>query len=202
MNNDDLEFSISQYLDGSLAGDERGALERRLAEDAGARAVLEEYRQLDAAMKAAPLPEVRWELLASSISAAVADLADERAATSYRFPAFVRRFAPLALAASVLIAAGLAVRVYVARPGQIAKTEPTVVQPTQPLAVLNVEGPQFEKAQGPADVQIAIGPGKSVSDDSALAQYSDDVVSRPSRISVASGATPAQDAPLPIFDMQ
>ncbi|HWE92965.1 MAG TPA: hypothetical protein VG269_03260 [Tepidisphaeraceae bacterium] len=200
--NDDLEFSISQYLDGTLAGDERGALERRLAEDSEARALLEEFRQLDAAMKAAPLPDVRWELLASSISNAVADLADERAATSYRFPAFVRRFAPLALAASLLIAAGLAVRMYVARPDQIAKTPPTVIQPTQTLAILNVEGPQFEKAQGAAEVQIAIGPGKSMADGSGLAQYSDDVVSRPSRISVASGATPAQDAPLATFDMQ
>jgi anti-sigma factor RsiW len=199
---DDLEFSISQYLDGTLADEERVALERRLAEDAGARALLEEYRGLDAALRAAPpVPEIRWELLAESISAAVTESAEERAEKSYRLPAWVRLAAPLALAASLLIAAGVAFRMYSARPGRVATTNRVLPTPP-PVAFVNVEGPRLEKADGPADVQIAIGPGKAIANDSALAQYSDDVVSRPSHITVASGALPAQDSPLPFFDMQ
>ncbi|MDB5174920.1 MAG: hypothetical protein JWN51_3693 [Phycisphaerales bacterium] len=198
----DLEFSISQYLDGTLTDAECVALERRLAEDAGARALLDEYRRLDAGLKAAPaLPEVRWELLAESISAAVAESAEERAEKSYRLPSWARVAAPLALAASLLVAAGLAIRMYRARPDQVVTVPSEQVHPA-PVAFLRVEGPQLEKADGPGDVQIAIGPGKSIANDSTLAQYSDDVVSRPSHITVASGALPAQDNPLPMFDMQ
>jgi anti-sigma factor RsiW len=37
MSTDQLEFSISQYLDGTLPADEQAALEERLATDAQAR---------------------------------------------------------------------------------------------------------------------------------------------------------------------
>ena len=44
MTPDQLEFAISQYLDGTLAADEQAALERHLETDAGARQMLAEYR--------------------------------------------------------------------------------------------------------------------------------------------------------------
>ena len=40
MTRDELEFSISQYLDGTLGARERDALDERLATDAEARALL------------------------------------------------------------------------------------------------------------------------------------------------------------------
>src|SRR5690348_17119169 len=74
MINDPLEFQISQYLDGSLPADEVAALEARLAEDAAARELLEEYRKLNALLKApAALPDLAWDKLADYICSAVAD---------------------------------------------------------------------------------------------------------------------------------
>ena len=42
MTRDELEFRISQYLDGALAAGEQAALEARFATDADARAMLDE----------------------------------------------------------------------------------------------------------------------------------------------------------------
>lgn len=206
MTHDDLESSISQYLDGTLAEGERSALERRLAEDAEARVMLDEYRRLDAVLKSAPLPDVRWELLAQSISAAVEQSVEERAATTYRIPAWVRTFAPLALAASVLVASGLGIRAYLLRPGSANNIAPQVVhiaqEKPQQVATSDVAGPQADRAEGPAQVDVAIGPAHSGDSEPLLAHYSDEVLSRPSHVSVASGVVPAhEDEPLQ-YDMQ
>src|SRR4051812_19493282 len=73
MTRDELEFSISQYLDGTLAVAERDALEERLATDAEAREVYAEYEALNGALAAAPaVPEIDWDAFAGKISAAVA----------------------------------------------------------------------------------------------------------------------------------
>jgi anti-sigma factor RsiW len=73
MTPEQLEFAISQYLDGTLPAAERAALEQRLAEDAEARELLAEYRSLDRLMKdGRELPAVQWEQLTQTISAAVA----------------------------------------------------------------------------------------------------------------------------------
>lgn len=77
MTPDQLEFSIAQYADGTLPPAERAALEAVLAGDADARALLAEYRALDAALKAGPaaLPaDVRWDALAGQIGDAAAKL--------------------------------------------------------------------------------------------------------------------------------
>src|SRR5579872_3481880 len=71
---EELEISITQYLDGTLPAEQRAALEAVLATDASARALLEEHRRLDAAMRSAmPMPDVDWENLGRRISDAVAD---------------------------------------------------------------------------------------------------------------------------------
>src|SRR5207248_856416 len=130
MTRDDLEFSISQYLDGTLADGERSALEERLARDAEARALLAEEEALNAVLKRAKyaaMPAVRWDHLPEAISAAIdeqrATGADEqpaepmpmRLSTGGRQSArpsrsswTIRLWMPagLAAAASVLIAAG------------------------------------------------------------------------------------------------
>src|SRR5688572_28802850 len=109
---DDLEFSISQYLDGTLADADRVALEARLAEDAQARTLLEEYRALDAGLKAMPLPAVKWDAFAAHVSAAVGRL--DEPVQSYRIGTFTRaRW--VAAAAAVLVAAGVAFQML--RPG-------------------------------------------------------------------------------------
>lgn len=73
MTNDQLEFAISQYLDGTLPPEERSALERLLESDADAQRLLEEYRSLDLLAKGAlPLPNLNWNKISASISDAVA----------------------------------------------------------------------------------------------------------------------------------
>lgn len=78
MTHDQLQFAISQYLDGTLPADQALALRQRLEVDAEARRVLEEYTALNVAMKASPLPEVRWDALAQRIGQAAHQQADAR----------------------------------------------------------------------------------------------------------------------------
>ena len=56
MNREQIEFAISQYLDGTLNPLKRAGVEAHLEKDADARALLEEYRRLDGVLKGA-LPE-------------------------------------------------------------------------------------------------------------------------------------------------
>src|SRR5688572_6734984 len=138
MTRDELEFSISQYLDGTLVEREKVALERRLENDGEARALLAEYRRVDAALKgvsaAAPLPAVNWAGLSAEISAAVAGERTPAApARSFRIADWIRTApAKLAVAASALLAVGVAA-VVVLRGGP-DRGETT--GPTQQVAVI------------------------------------------------------------------
>src|SRR5437867_420636 len=107
MDREQLEFRISQYVDGTLSAADVAALEATLASDAEARALLEDFRKIDGTFKSTPLPlpAVNWERLAESISAAIAE--EDRATTSIPIRAWrVRR---VAIAAAVLIAVGTVV---------------------------------------------------------------------------------------------
>jgi hypothetical protein len=73
MLDENLQFSISQYVDGTLSTPEAAALEQTLRDSAEARELLEAYQGLDAALKTAlPLPDVRWDALATHLSRQVA----------------------------------------------------------------------------------------------------------------------------------
>src|SRR5687768_15460097 len=102
MTRDQFEFEISQYLDGTLGEAEQAALETRFAADADARALLAEYREIDAALKnrLPRPPALDWENFATRVSAAVA--AQPEPAQSYKIGWF-RAAAGLAVAASVLL---------------------------------------------------------------------------------------------------
>lgn len=221
MTNDDVEFSISQYLDGSLEGAERQALEERLAGDVALRATLDEYRRLNAALKSAPLPEVRWDALASSISAAI-DRAEDAAAQRYRLPAWARGAARLAMAACVLIAAGVGIRIVLSHspashvtPGAVAidsthRTSPGSHRaptahssvPVVQMASVQVFGPQDDRPAGPVQIQVSVGPGRSANGDAAFSRYDDAIITRPSHVAVASGIAPSHDDEPLSFDMQ
>lgn len=207
MNADELEFAISQYLDGTLPESARRTLELCLGDDAGARAMLDEYRRLDGVLKAMPAPLVRWDALAASISAAI-EADEERQAQAYRMPAWVRSFAaPLSLAASLMIATGLGVQVYRSRHSASASPAARVAianraGSTAAESSIIVIGPRAEKSSTPAEVEVAIGPSDAVKDEPILVQYSNDLVSRPSHVSVASGVIPAHDSEALQFDMQ
>jgi hypothetical protein len=72
-----LEFAITQYLDGTLPADEVGALEARLAADAAARGLLEEHRALTAFLRSEPGPDMDWAEIAADLSAVVTGTVSE-----------------------------------------------------------------------------------------------------------------------------
>jgi anti-sigma factor RsiW len=176
----DLEFEISQYLDGTLDPAERPALELRLAEDAAARAMLAEQTKLTRILRnASPLPaEIRWDALADHLSSVVASVPEP--ATPYRLiPRWLPM--PLALAASLLIAAGVGISIYLHAPGERG---PLPMIPPQQVAI--VTGPVAESAPG-GSADVSIGPPAQAVGQSDVGRYSDDLVSRPSHLVIASG---------------
>jgi anti-sigma factor RsiW len=197
---EELEFQIAQYADGTLPAGQRAEVEVRLASDPAARLVLAEYAQLGSALKQAlPLPDVRWEGLAEHLSAAVnrqGVAAEERQRSRFRL--FAPRPMPawLALAASVIIALGVGLRLVRTTPkphggqdGQIAE-----VTTPKPVPTGEVIGPTIEVAEGAPVVEIEIGgpaPGSAGAVASNADYGGDDVVSRPTRSVVASGTASA-----------
>lgn len=75
MNRDQLEFAITQYLDGTLPPERVAALEQLLQSDEQARELLAEHRRLDAILKAgrqlAAPPALDWDRIATTISDAL-----------------------------------------------------------------------------------------------------------------------------------
>ena len=77
MTQEELEFAITQYLDGTLPVEDVAALEARLAEDAEARALLEQHQRLLVMLRAdAGGPAVAWDELAKDFFAVVTGTVD------------------------------------------------------------------------------------------------------------------------------
>lgn len=188
MNLDELEFSITQYLDGTLPPLERAALENRLSNDPKAREILAEQQKLNALLAtAAPLPSIQWDRLHQHISRSV-DQADPPAAQHYRIGTR-RIFFGIAAAACVLIAA--AISFVLLRPDHITPQHPTAA----------ADGPSFasvavltgEQPQGVPITQIKVGPAPTLTAGTVW-RYSDAVVSRPAQVFIAKGQVISQDA--------
>ena len=196
MTHDDLEFSISQYLDGTLPPADGDALETRLGSDAAARALYAEYEALQGALASAPLPAVRWDRFAEQISAAVAR--EPEPAQSYKLGAWLRP-ARLALAASVLLAGTIALGIW--RSG--APDSTTGLDPAPPQLTRIVLKPDPATAAAVASVkvsdepiQIVIGPSATEDDAGIVRVYaSDSIVRRPSKAVIVSAAPLGQDGP-------
>ena len=187
MANEQLEFLISQYADGTLPEDQRIELESRLAGDAEVQALLAEDRSLTDLLRSQPLPEVRWDRLAESISGAIDQQLEQRAA---RASWWIRHRLPtsLAVAASAFIAIGVAIHLLVPHHSQaVADHGPVKELGHHAMAMLNVQGPQEDVPSGPEVTQISIGAGGSYAKDSALAPYADEIDSRPARVVIAIG---------------
>ncbi len=180
-----LEFAISQYVDGTLENADRQAVEAHLAEDDQARTLHSHLDQLTSAMKSLQSDSaVHWDALTARISASI-DRQQTRTAQTFKISRW-RSAVPLAMAASVLIAAGISISIYLKSPG--GNTVPNA----QPVVVAEVTGPAAEIAANPvADVQI--GPAPTMSADAMASHYDDDVVSRPARVIIASSARTDSD---------
>lgn len=183
MNLEQLEFQITQYLDGTLSEGQRAALEQRLSADPEARRLLEEHRRVDALLKQMPpVPQVNWDALAQHISASVAQ---QEAPVRHYSLTWLTRPSRLAAAAALLLATGLAWTLL-----RQDRSEVSTILADAPIA--QVIGPQPEPSRGQAIAQIEIGPS-SLARNGADVFYGEDVVIRPSQVVIASGSFPAQD---------
>jgi anti-sigma factor RsiW len=197
MTHDDLEFSISQYLDGTLAPAERDALETRLGSDAEARALYAEYESLQGALADAPLPPVRWDRLADQISAAVAR--EPEPAQSYRLSGWLRP-ARLALAASVLVVGAITFSLFNSSP-----TNTGVTHAVAPIRIVVKPSPEAGAATAVArvvnvePVQVAVSAAGADGDQGLIRVYADSVVHRPSKAVIVSAAPVGQDSLLTPF---
>jgi len=180
---EELEFRISQYVDGTLEGADRAELEHLLETDATARALLKEHRAVTQLVRSAPLPEVRWDRLAETISSAIDEEMHARMRRASWAIGLTRKTGWVAVAASVLIAAGVAVH-YLTR-----GTGPGTVGPQPHGGTLLVQVSEPDRPEGPVVTEISIGAGGTYAKDSSLAPYADDIDSRPSHVIIASGAT-------------
>jgi negative regulator of sigma E activity len=182
MVSEELEFSISQYLDGTLSESESAALEERFATDAEARAILAEYQQLNSALQQnLPLPAVDFDALAMKISSAVAN---EELPQRRLFIGTWQTRTGIAIAASVLLAIGIAVKLY-------APTKPSPPSLAQ-TAVIEVAGPSAELAGAKPIVDISISPAPGLAQNNW--RIAEDVIYRPARVTwLASTIDNSQD---------
>jgi len=183
MDLEQLEFAISQYLDGTLPAKERAALLQRIESDPVARELFETHRRIDAELRTGlRTPAVNWDRLAAQISAHI-DRAEEAQAPAPTIKlTFVRRVMPFALAASVLIAVGIAAVVYLSSDNATQ---------TNPTTVAVIEGPEAERGAGPQVADVSVGPAPDLSPDWRTAEA---VVAQPNTVIwIASGVDPGQD---------
>jgi hypothetical protein len=188
MTSDQLEFAISQYLDGTLPAEEEAALVERLATDPQARELFAEYEKLNTVVKSAmPLPGIDWSSFSQQVSSAVER--EEAPVKTFKLPmAWIGSI--VALAACIAIGFGI----FFNRPGQQGPKGRTEVSllPHKSIGSITIKGPAIERATHPALAQV------TVSAPSSLAQgrdwrYAQEIVTRPSRVIIASSAESAQD---------
>lgn len=170
-----LEYAISQYLDGTLPPLELQVLEARLQRDESARALLEEYRRLDSVVKGTiAVPDISWDRLATTISAQVAECEAPGSAVRFRIGSLAR----VAIAATVVLAVGVVAALRFGRPaGSIA-----------------VSGPSAQLAGAPAVTEISIGPSPAIAASEASLHSSEVIISRPSTVIIASFDKSVQDS--------
>jgi anti-sigma-K factor RskA len=182
MNRDQLEFQISQYLDGTLNDFDRRQVEALLERDPEAQQILREYQKLDAILRnEADLPAVDWDRFARHISEAVA--AEEPPAVVYRMP-WARVGSLVAAAATVVIGLSLAGWMYL---GQSGPTTPEL------RGYVQVTGPVTEAADG-GTLQVTLGPGPEASPAVTIRLYEDEFAARPSRLMIAGVADVPSEA--------
>jgi hypothetical protein len=78
MSPEQLEFILTQYLDGTLPPEQIAALERTLETDQRAQALRDEHERLTALLRSHGLPELDWDDLARDFCAVVTGTVDEQ----------------------------------------------------------------------------------------------------------------------------
>ena len=179
---DQLEYAISQYLDGTLNEFDRRVLEERLATDAEARLLASEYAHVDSILKNAPVtPEVDFDALASRISSQIAE-EGSHVAQPIRMPGTWVRYA--SIAAGIVLAVGVGLHMLPSKDG----TGPTNVA----SGTIDVK---VEFAQHPAStpvINIAVGPTDQLKQAGYASGLVDDaIITRTPRLVISAANQPA-----------
>jgi anti-sigma factor RsiW len=179
---DSLEYALSQYLDGTLNESDRRVLEERLASDAEARLIANEYARLNQLLKTTPIPpDVDFESLHARISEQV-EAEPPPAAQPVRLGGAWSYRLAWAAGIAVLIGAGLYWKV-------LEHSNPPSIPADGVLEVQVVLAPT---PQAPASMVIDVGPTETLKQ----AGYSNglvdsSVLSRPARIVISSADAPS-----------
>jgi anti-sigma factor RsiW len=189
MTREELEFSICQYLDGTLAEEQRVVIEARLASDPEAQEILREEKRLTIALRSTSVPDVRWDVLADRISGAIDDETERRVARA-SLAMKIRSPWVMAVAASVGLVVGMALHFVVSPHGSVAMHG---ISGGTPVAMV-IEGPAEDAPAGPVVTEVSIGPGGTYAKAPSLAPYADQMDSRPTRVVIAAGDGTDQDA--------
>jgi anti-sigma factor RsiW len=270
MSPEQLEFILTQYLDGTLPPEQLDALERTLETDERAQALRDEHERLTALLRSQPMPEMDWDDLARDFCAVITGNVDEQsqaedqrlnsilasatplpvlqwdelsrrisaavdaeietgdaedqqvvellrsapmpvvnwdrlaghlsqtiAAETAAAPAtpmriaradgrpavlgrigWVRNASRIAMAACVLLAAGVGIRMYMHNPAApIVSVNPPNTS-SRGQAIVMIDTPQIEKSKQPAVAEISIGPSKEYVASSDSDSYRRGVASR------------------------
>ena len=206
----DLSSLISRYAAGEeLSVAERERVERELDGSAEANEMLATEHRLTELLRSAPVPAVNYDLLAARISASIPAApaagdggADGSRMTIGRRPMF--SWPRLAMAASVLIAAGVAIPL-LNREGGGNGADPggrtrTTGSPTNTITVRAVDG-GASIASTPTGVQnVTVGPSRSLAERPTAIGHADATTQqqqRPSKVVISGDRDPAgSDNPL------
>lgn len=194
MTNEQLEYAISQYLDGLLPPEQAIVLEQQLASDPAARRLLAEYRQLNTLLASSlPTPDVDWDKLAGNIHRAVAHAPGTSLPFLYRFPSLLTRRS-MALAALLLLTVGSAFLVFhllSSRPQE--QTAQSFPAPYPKVAQLQVF--QTEPITAAPVTEIQIGPSPLARNMKSYSTPSSSAALEPASVSIASSpvAKPSRD---------
>jgi hypothetical protein len=190
-----LEFSVSQYADGTLPTSEATSLEARLRDDSALQGSLAQHRGVNLMLKSAPLPAIRWERLAAYLCDTVAD-ANERPSIKLFARPWVRATIGLAMAACVALASYVGIRIYLGRHGDpsniaIGPNHPTQVAVGKPLEVeIGPAGTETTNALAVAEISIGAGPDP---DNNQSPAFADGILIHSPRSLIATAAPTAQD---------
>jgi len=183
MISEQIEFQISQYVDGTLSSAEHAAVDELLAGDPHARKILADYRRLNLQLTMMNAgPSVQWDGLCDRLSAGI----DRGAA-----PVVAGRIGRLSSFASKLrIAAALLLAATAWMILRHRSNPVTPAIPHAPVSAMEVQGPQSEIATGPAVEDVQVKPSQMAARNQAP-RYGEGVIDQgPSKV-VISGLTPS-----------
>lgn len=179
-----LEFEITQWLDGELPPDREAFLGRQLAENPLAAQWVAEHQRLNTLLEGMEaVPQVDWDSLRNRIAAHVREHGKSRRRV-------IRPWGELAIAACALLALGLGMRFAIFQTEQRPRAGGGI-------AIVRISGEQSPTAFPAAAVaDVRIGPAAGVREIPVSADESDQWTDRVPRVIIAGGTQPAQDTML------